>query len=491
MTVETPDGAVFDSIVFGEKEPRRWMAGSNFYQRTDSFRASDETETTRAVRVTIAYTADGTITGYRDGKPYGRPYKSSGPITLASGKWVVTFGLRHSPAGGNKHLSGTVLKARLYDRALSADEVAADEEPSDAKLTAEERQRAEALRKQIAVRTTERGKLEAKLSVKLYAAQSAPPGPARVLVRGQASEPGEAVTPGGLVAVGRAELGMTEMTTEGERRKRLAEWVTHRDNPLFARVIVNRLWHYHFGVGVVETPNDFGFNGGRPSHPELLDWLATELTSDFRLKRLHKLIVMSATYRQSSAPRADALAADADSRLLWRKRPARLEGESLRDSMLAVAGLLNREIGGKGFTDYAIGDGKAGTTFYDPIDPVGPEFHRRSVYRFAPRAANPGFLDAFDCPDPAAAAPRRNTTTTPLQALSLLNSSFTLRMAEAFTARVGTGSAEEQVKRAYRLAFHREPLRAEVDAATKLVREHGLKALCRALFNTNEFLSAE
>src|SRR5262249_50093152 len=150
---------------------------------------------------------------------------------------------------------------------------------------------------------------------------------------------------------------------DADRRKKLAEWVTAPNNPLFARVIVNRVWHYHFGTGIVETPSDFGFNGSRPSHPELLDWLAAELADPGRERggpwswnRLHRLLVTSATYRQSSAPRKDALAKDADNRLLWRFEPRRLEGEAVRDSMLAVAGLLNREVGGKGFTDYKVRD---------------------------------------------------------------------------------------------------------------------------------------
>ncbi len=256
---------------------------------------------------------------------------------------------------------------------------------------------------------------------------------------------------------------------------------------------MNRVWHYHFGTGVVETPNDFGFNGGRPSHPELLDWLAAEFAErKYSLKALHKLIVTSATYRQQSAPQKDALAQDADNRLLWRYKPHRLEGEAVRDAMLAVSGLLNPEVGGKGFSDYKIRDFN-GTAYFDPFDPVGPEFHRRSVYRFTPRGANQGLLDAFDCPDPAAAAPRRAVTTTPLQALSLWNNGFALRAADAFAARVAkdTDGAEEQVRRAWQLVYGRDPTADEAKLATKLVADHGLKALCRVLFNSNEFVTVE
>src|SRR5207249_2649594 len=149
--------------------------------------------------------------------------------------------------------------------------------------------------------------------------------------------------------------------------------------------------------GLVETPSDFGFNGARPSHPELLDWLASEFVArGYRLKEMHRLIVTSRAYRQSSAPRADGLAKDADNRLLWRKRPLRVEGEALRDGLLAVAGLLDRTVGGPGFSDYQETSG-AGTTYYEPFDPVGAVYHRRSLYRFQPRGANLGLLDFFDC----------------------------------------------------------------------------------------------
>src|SRR5262249_31115332 len=174
-----------------------------------------------------------------------------------------------------------------------------------------------------------------------------------------------------------------------------------------ARVMVNRLWHHHFGTGIVDTPSDFGFNGGRPSHPELLDWLAAEFAPrGYRLQHLHRLIVTSAGHPQRSRPLPSAMAVDADSRLLWRKKPARLEAEALRDAMLLAAGLLDRTPGGPGFSDCRE-QFLNGTTYFEPIDPTTPEGQRRSVYRFAPRGASPGLLDAFDCPDTAAAAPRR------------------------------------------------------------------------------------
>ncbi|MBA4187879.1 MAG: hypothetical protein C0467_07660, partial [Planctomycetaceae bacterium] len=317
----------------------------------------------------------------------------------------------------------------------------------------------------------------------------------RFLARGDLALPGAIVAPAGLSAVTgvKADFGLAPNTPDAERRKKLAEWITAPTNPLFARVIVNRVWHYHFGTGFVETPSDFGFNGGRASHPELLDWLAAELADrKFSLKALHKLIVSSATYRQASAPRKEPLATDAGNRLLWRFKPHRLEGEAVRDALLSVSGLLNPEVGGKGFSDYKVRDFN-GTAYFDPFDPVGPEFQRRSVYRFTPRGANQGLLDAFDCPDPAAAAPRRGVTTTPLQALTLWNNGFALRAADAFASRVmkEADGVDKQVVRTWQLAYQRNPTPTEVKLAEQLVTDYGLKALCRALLNSNEFVTVE
>jgi hypothetical protein len=183
---------------------------------------------------------------------------------------------------------------------------------------------------------------------------------------------------------------------------------------------------------------------------------------------------------------------DADNRLLWRFKPRRLEGEAVRDAMLSVSGLLNPEVGGKGFSGYQVRDFN-GTAYFEPFDPVGPEFHRRSVYRFTPRGANQGLLDTFDCPDPAAAAPRRAITTTPLQALALWNNGFALRASEAFANRIAkeAGGAEAQVRRAWQLAYQRDPTPEEMKLAQGLVKDHGLKALCRVLFNSNEFVTVE
>ncbi len=508
MTVQTPDGAVFDAIVFGEQQPKQWLAGSDFFRRTSPLQGPEEaTAGEQPVHLALTYYADGTIAAYRDGRPYGKPYKSNGPARFEAGKTVAAFGVRHGAPGGNRMLAGTIVQARLYDRALTAAEVAASAKATAlvteaeivARMPEENRKLRDVLRLRLVnlarATQTQRERFE-QTKIKMYTALSEQPAPTRLLIRGQITEPADVLAPAGIAVFAnhRADFGLPANAPEAERRAKLADWLTSPDNPLFARVMVNRLWHYHFGVGIVETPNDFGWSGGRPSHPELLDWLAAEFAArGYRLKDMHRLIVTSSAYRQASAPRKDGLAADADSRLVWRRRPLRLEAEALRDTLLAVSGLLQREVGGRGFSDYRETSG-AGTTYYDPFDPVGPEFHRRSIYRFNPRGHNLGLLDAFDCPDPASAAPRRAVTTTPLQALALWNGAFALRMAESLAARIereAPNDLENQLTRAYQWTLQRNPLPRERELARRLVEEHGLRALARALFNSNEFLTIE
>ena len=179
-----------------------------------------------------------------------------------------------------------------------------------------------------------------------------------VLERGDYRKPREVVSPAGLKAISAPspDLGLRPDAPEGLRRQALARWLTDPRNPLTARVFVNRLWYFHFGQGLVETPSDFGFNGGRPSHPELLDHLASRFVrSGWDVKRMHRLIVTSAAYRQASQVRDDrGVRVDAENRLLWRANPRRLEGEAVRDAVLAVSGALNPRIGGPSFQDIEI-----------------------------------------------------------------------------------------------------------------------------------------
>ena len=313
-----------------------------------------------------------------------------------------------------------------------------------------------------------------------------------VLLRGNPAAQGDVVAAGGvnaLVGVD-ADFGLATDAADAPRRKQLADWVTHRRNPLFARVIVNRLWHYHFGVGLVETPNDFGFNGGRPSHPLLLDWLASELIRhDWSLKAIQRLIVTSHVYRQSSQFDQAGNDIDAENRLLWRKTPLRLDAETIRDAILTVSGELNRRLHGPGYHDFRTFN--FNSQFYEMQDLQGSTFNRRSLYRTWVRSGRNSFLDVFDCPDPSAKAPRRAVTTTPLQALALQNDPFVMRMAARFAERIhreAGKSLENQVTLAYQLAFSREPTSSELAATVRFARDHDLSSLCRVLFNTAEFL---
>jgi hypothetical protein len=277
---------------------------------------------------------------------------------------------------------------------------------------------------------------------------------------------------------------------EGERRRALGEWIVRDDHPLTPRVLANRVWQYHFGTGIVDTPSDFGFLGGRPTHPELLDYLARRLVEGgWRLKPLHREILLSRTYRQSGAHRAEAARVDQEARLLWRFPPRRLGAEELRDTMLHVAGKLDRKLGGPGFRLYKFTQNNVSTYF--PLDRHGPETYRRSVYHQNARASVVDVLNDFDLPDIAFAAPRRANTTTPLQALTLLNHRFTTDMAQALAARLehgGGATGAQQVNEAYLIAFQREPTADERAAAVELIAAHGLPAFCRALLNLNELI---
>ena len=219
-------------------------------------------------------------------------------------------------------------------------------------------------------------------------------------------------------------------------------------------MLANRVWHYHFGCGLVDTPSDFGYMGGRPTHPELLDYLARELLAGgWRLKPLHRLIMTSQAYRQASTWRAGPAGLDADSRWLWRYPPRRLEAEELRDALLAVSGSLQMTLGGPGFRLYEYEVDNVAT--YVPLDVQGPETYRRAVYHQNARASRVDLLGEFDCPDNSFSAPRRAATTTPLQSLTLLNHSFVLDMASALAARLESerpSDVRAQVDRAFWLA---------------------------------------
>jgi len=278
---------------------------------------------------------------------------------------------------------------------------------------------------------------------------------------------------------------------EGERRLALARWIVDGRNGLTARVLANRLWHYHFGKGLVGTPSDFGFNGEKPTHPELLEWLARRLHHHgWRLKPLHKELMLSATYRQSSGWNPQSAAIDSEARYLWRLPSRRLEAETLRDSILAVSGKLDRTQGGPGFRLYEYTVDNVAT--YAFRQSFGPETYRRAVYHQSARSVRDDLMGPFDCPDSSLPEPKRVSTTTALQALSLLNNVFITDQAGFFAERLqrqaGESDVNAQVNLAFRLAFGRAPRSQEVAQAVALIGRHGLDVFCRALLNANEFL---
>ena len=318
----------------------------------------------------------------------------------------------------------------------------------------------------------------------------------KVLERGDPEQPAEIVTPAALARVSclKPELGAAE-STDKERRIAFANWVTTPENPLTRRVIVNRLWHYHLGFGLVDTPSDFGLGGGLPSHPELLDWLADELLAErWSLKSLHRLICTSVAYRQQSNPDLSpnverGRSIDSNNRLLWRMNPRRLDAESVRDAVLTVSGQLNRQMFGPGYRDFEYQEEYA--PVYRYITPDSPELWRRSIYRFAVRTTTHQFLTTLDCPSPANLVPARNVTTTALQSLTLLNNDFMLKQSQYFADRIQKERPDDstsQIERAFLLAVGRNPTATEAVAANRLIKARGLMQFCRMLLNANEFV---
>jgi len=308
-----------------------------------------------------------------------------------------------------------------------------------------------------------------------------------LLRRGDPEQPAEKVTPAVLSSLD--EFKLPESTPEQDRRRQLAEWIADPENPLTARVMANRIWQWHFGTGFVDTPNDFGRNGTKPTHPELLDWLAQELIrSDWSVKQMHRKIVLSATYRQSAQFNAQAASIDSESRLLWRWPARRMSAESIRDCILAVSGQLNLKMGGRGYNLFKQRGGLSG---YTPIESFGEDGLRRMIYAHKVRRERDAVFGAFDCPDGGQSQARRIESTTPIQALNLFNSRFIIDQAEEFAKHVQSevgDDAHQQIQQVYLLALNRNPSEVELKDVEPIVREYGLATLCRVLFNSNEFL---
>lgn len=316
-----------------------------------------------------------------------------------------------------------------------------------------------------------------------------------VLRRGDIRKPGKVADPAS-VAVVPVKFAVKDASQEGARRAALARWLSDHDNPLTWRTIVNRVWHYHFGKGIVDTPNDLGKMGGTPSHPELLDWLAI----DFRdnggsLKKLHQLIVTSSAYRQSTRHDAQAALIDADNRLLWRMNRQRLDAESVRDTILLITDKLDTTMYGPPVKHFEMKPGIHVTPLadYDKFDVDSPASRRRSIYRYIFRTRPDPLLEALDCPDASQSAPVRGASVGALQALALWNNQFMLRYAEHLAQRCTQTSStvHDQVQSASKLVFGRSANAEELQNWSAYAQKHGLANLCRVFFNSSEFLFIE
>jgi hypothetical protein len=279
---------------------------------------------------------------------------------------------------------------------------------------------------------------------------------------------------------------------EIDRRRMLVDHLTQSDHPLTARVMANRVWQHHFGVGLVETASDFGRMGTAPTHPELLDWLAIEFVENhWSIKHLHRLIVTSQTYTQSSRPRRDALRVDAETRLLWRYPTRRLDAEAIRDSVLMVSGKLNLQMYGRGFDFF---NQRGGLSDYRPKETFDTDGWRRMIYAHKIRMQSVDVFGAFDCPDAGQMTPRRSQSITPIQSLGLLNSPFMNRQAAFFAARISEladGDVAAAIRNAFEIALTRAPTHDEEQALLQLARDHGLDQACRVILNTSEFVSLQ
>ncbi len=349
------------------------------------------------------------------------------------------------------------------------------------------------------------------------------PRPIHVLARGELGKPGELVGPGTLSCIPgmSPDFAIGDAGEESQRRAALARWLADDRNALTWRSIVNRVWAWHFGRGLCDTPSDFGKMGGTPSHPELLDWLAVWFRDEAKgsLKALHRLIVTSGTYRQVSgdqlsvisnqplpegtdhrsliADHSAAKAQDPDNRLLWRQNRLRLSGEQLRDTLLMLSGKLDLTMGGppavqfisRGDATFMSG-GNPAFLDYEHFDGDSPAARRRALYRFIFRTVADPLMDALDCPDGGASTPSRSESATAVQAFALLNNAFVIRQCEHIAVRCAKADAAPgtQITAAFRLILQRAPRPDEAVAFTAYAQKHGLANACQIIINSNEFL---
>ncbi|NNJ26346.1 PSD1 and planctomycete cytochrome C domain-containing protein [Alienimonas chondri] len=315
-----------------------------------------------------------------------------------------------------------------------------------------------------------------------------------VFRRGSPESPGAQVAPDGPGAFGES-LNLPADAPGPVRREAFADWLARPDHPLTARVMVNRLWHHLYGAGLVTTTADFGAAGTDPTHPELLDWLAAEFVDPqvpgphaepWSVKHMVRLMALSRAFRQSSLPREEGLAADAGASLLWRYPPKRVEAEVIRDSILQASGALDETVGGRSFRIHNV---KQRYAQWEVVDNHGPETWRRMLYQERMRRVDDRIFTAFDFPDCGQVKGKRPVSTTPLQALNLMNSEFVIDQARRIAERAETRAedGDDPVTQSFLLIFGREPTAEERIAAEEVAAEHGLPVLCRTLLNANEF----
>ncbi len=321
------------------------------------------------------------------------------------------------------------------------------------------------------------------------------PAVTRVLLRGSPENARDEVAPAG-PAIFDGDLKLTSKASGSKRRSEFAKWITSDRNPLTARVMGNRIWHHVFGAGIVPTTSDFGKAGAPPTHPQLLDWLAAEFREPtlsvatektWSMKHMIRLIVMSDAFRQSSKPTRNGITKDAGSALLWRYPPKRVEAEVIRDSILQASGLLDHSIGGR---SYRIHNVKKTYAQWQVLNNHGPETWRRMLYQERMRRVDDRIFTAFDFPDCGQVRPKRPVSTTPLQALNLMNSDFVMEQSKriADRARKDTGGdSDKSIDRCFALLLGRAPDGDEREACLTVAKENDLSLVCRALINSNEF----
>ncbi|MEX2167895.1 MAG: PSD1 and planctomycete cytochrome C domain-containing protein [Pirellulales bacterium] len=448
----------------------------------------------------------------RVGEPHEAVFELKEPLRAPSASRVTVI-LKQNHGGG--HLIGRV-RLSVTD---AAPPVGIDLLPAEVaailKVPAAERSDAQRLALAVHQRRTEVERELAALppSSLVYAAASdfepdgglkPPPGPRPIhlLHRGDINQPRESVEPGALscVAVLPSRFDVSTSGHESERRAALARWLTDRNNPLTWRSIVNRVWHHHFGAGIVPTLNDFGHLGSTPSHPQLLDWLAVEFRDGGQsLKTLHRMIVTSETYRQSASIAAHdpnvaihAQAIDADNRLLWRMNRVRLDAECIHDAVLEFTGRLDLRMGGPSDRQFSTSPGVHVTPVvdYKAFDVNGSTAQRRSVYRFLFRTLPDPLMEALDCPSGDQITPVRANTVTVQQALAMWNDAFVLASCEHLANRLAneTAASDKRVAMAVELVFGRPATDEELRNLAAYAEQHGLANMCRLLFNANELL---